>query len=714
MSQKITEIIAGDLKIRPVKVQNTIDLLTGGATIPFIARYRKELTGSLDEITIQQIRDLHEKFTELEKRKETILKTIGEQDKLTPELKTRIEECYSSTQLEDIYLPYKPRRKTRASVAREKGLEPLARIIMAQLEKDVEGRASRFLNENIPSVRDALAGARDIISEWVNENEKARNIVRQSFEKSGILRSVVIKGKEEEGIKYKDYFMWEEPLGRCPSHRLLAMRRGEHEGYLRVSIVPDEQKAIERLNRFFVKGEGASSEQVALAVKESFSRLISPSIETEFANLSKEKADREAIGVFAGNLRQLLLAPPLGPRRTLAIDPAYRTGCKVVCLDEQGNLLHNETIFPHPPKDEKKMAGKKLISLVESYQIEAIAIGNGTASRETETFVRNLPFNRALKLFVVSEDGASVYSASPLAREEFPDYDVTVRGAVSIGRRLMDPLAELVKIDPKSIGVGQYQHDVDQKLLKKSLDTVVQSVVNNVGVNVNTASSQILSYISGLGPQLARNIVDYRRETGPFPSRKALLNVPRMGARAFEQSAGFLRVPGSENPLDDSAVHPESYPIAEKMAADLNCSLPELIGQEKMIEKIDLQKYVTEETGLPTLTDIRNELAKPGRDPRKNIQVFEFAKGIFRIEDLHPGMILPGIVNNITRFGAFVDIGVKQSGLVHISEMADHFISDPGEIVKLHQHVEVKVLEIDYARKRIQLSLKQAIPKPGV
>ncbi len=713
MNQQITELISGELKIRPVRIQSTIDLLSGGATIPFIARYRKEVTGSLDEVQIQEIRDLHEKYTELEKRKETVLKTIEAQEKLTPELRARIEGCYDPVELEDLYLPYKPKRRTRASIARENGLEPLAEIILAQFEKNVEGRASRYLNEKVTTVEEALAGARDIIAEWINENEKARNLVRQNFDRSAIIRSMVIKGKEEEGSKYRDYFAWEEPLKKCPSHRLLAMRRGEHEGFLRVSVVPEEQQVLERLHHYFVKGEGASSQQVAMAVKDSFHRLICPSIETEFASLSKEKADREAIGVFAENIRQLLLAPPLGPQRTLAIDPGYRTGCKVVCLDQQGNLLHNETIYPHPPRDDKKMAARKLTSMVEAYQIEAIAIGNGTASRETETFVRNLHYDRELKVFVVSEDGASVYSASSVAREEFPDYDVTVRGAVSIGRRLMDPLAELVKIDPKSIGVGQYQHDVDQKLLKNSLDSVVQSVVNRVGVNVNTASREILTYISGLGPQLAQYIVNYRKENGPFTSRKALMKVPRMGAKAFEQSAGFLRVPESDNPLDNSAVHPESYPVAEKMAADLHCSLTEIIGNQNMVEKIDLQHYVTAETGLPTLTDIRNELAKPGRDPRNTIKVFEFANGIFKIEDLQPGMILPGIVNNITRFGAFVDIGVKQSGLVHLSEMANRYISDPNEIVKLHQHVTVKVLEIDIPRKRIQLSLKQVNQNGG-
>jgi protein Tex len=675
--------------------------------VPFIARYRKERTGSLDEVQILQIKELHEKFTDVEKRKETVLKTIREQDLLTPELKARIENCFDSVELEDIYLPFKPKRRTRATIARENGLEPLARIIMAQFEKDLETRAKQYLNDKVPTIEDALSGARDIMAEWISEHEHSRNAVRQVFERTGTLRSVVVKGKEEEGIKYKDYFAWEEPLKKCPSHRLLAMRRGEKEGFLRVSIIPDEQQAVERLVHQFVKGKGASSDQVAMAVKDSYSRLLGPSIETEFANLSKEKADKDAIAVFAENLRQLLLAPPLGQYRTLAIDPGYRTGCKVVCLDEQGNLMHNETIYPHPPHDDRKMAAKKLTSMAEAYRIEAIAIGNGTASRETENFVKNLHYERELKVFVVSEDGASVYSASPLAREEFPEYDVTVRGAVSIGRRLMDPLAELVKIDPKSIGVGQYQHDVDQKQLKTSLDTVVESAVNSVGVNLNTASKQLLTYISGMGPQLAQNVVDFRKENGPFSSRKELMKVPRMGAKAFEQSAGFLRIPNATNPLDSSAVHPESYPVVEKIARDLKCTLMELPGNDHLLSKVELPQYVSGEIGLPTLNDIISELRKPGRDPRQSIKVFEFAEGIYKMEDLQVGMVLPGIINNITRFGAFVDIGVKQSGLIHLSEMANRFISDPNEVVKLHQHVKVKVIDIDLERKRIQLSLKQ-------
>lgn len=708
MNEILFKIISGNLGISAVQVKNTVSLLEEGCTVPFISRYRKEKTGSLDEVAVGSVEEQFTKLKELEKRKETIIHTINDAGQLTPELKGRIENCFNATELEDIYLPFKPKRRTRATIAREKGLEPLAKILFSQYEKDPESRAKSFLNDQVSDVTEALAGARDIIAEWVSENERARNLVRQVFMRTAVIRSRVIKGKEEEGNKYSDYFEWDEPLKKCPSHRLLAMRRGEKEGFLRVSVAADQEQCLRQMIPVFVKGFGASSEQVQMAVEDSYKRLIEPSIETEFAGTSREQAEREAIGVFAENLRQLLLAPPLGSLRTLAIDPGYRTGCKVVCLDAQGNLLHNETIYPHPPQNDKKMAAKKLTSMVEAYQIEAIAIGNGTASRETEQFVKNLHYDRELKVFVISEDGASVYSASSVAREEFPRYDVTVRGAVSIGRRLMDPLAELVKIDPKSIGVGQYQHDVDQKELKKSLDRVVEAVVNSVGVNVNTASKQLLTYISGLGPQLAQNLVEHRRTNGPFASRKELMKVPRMGAKAFEQAAGFLRIPGSSNILDNSAVHPESYRIVEMMAADLGCSVMQLIGNEELINKIDLHRYVTSEAGLPTLNDIRGELLKPGRDPRKSIKVFEFADGVFSMEDLRPGMILPGIVNNITRFGAFVDIGVKQSGLIHVSELADRFISDPNEVVKLHQHVMVKVLEVDIPRKRIQLSLKQA------
>ncbi|WP_320112073.1 Tex family protein [Draconibacterium orientale] len=706
MQNKIIDLIALNLGLNTTQVLNTINLLNEGATVPFISRYRKERTGSLDEVQVLQIKEQNDKYAELAKRKETILKTINEQEQLTPDLKKRIEDCFDSVELEDIYLPYKPKRRTKATIAREKGLEPLAKIVMKQLERDPQYRANPFLNDEVPSVEEALSGARDIIAEWVSENERARNIVRKGFDLGAYITSKVIKGKEEEAAKYRDYFDWSESLKKCPSHRLLAMRRGENEGFLRVSISPNEERVLENLERFLVKGNNDSSQQVALAVKDSLKRLIQPSIETEFAKLSKEKADAEAINVFTENLKQLLLAPPLGQKRTLAIDPGYRTGCKVVCLDEQGNLLHNENIYPHKPQEEKKMAAKKISSMVEMYQIDAIAIGNGTASRETEAFIKKLRYNREVRVYVVSEDGASVYSASSVARQEFPQYDVTVRGAISIGRRLMDPLAELVKIDPKSIGVGQYQHDVDQKQLKNSLDSVVELSVNAVGVNLNTASKHLLTYISGLGPQLAENITTYRKENGLFESREALKKVPRMGPKVFEQAAGFLRIPDAKNPLDNSGVHPESYKIVSKIAKDLKCEVKDLIRNEELISKIDFKNYVTAEVGLPTLTDIKNELLKPGRDPRKPIKVFEFADGIFNITDLQVGMVLPGIVNNITKFGAFVDVGIKESGLIHVSEMADRFISDPNEIVKLHEHVKVRVKELDIPRKRIQLSLK--------
>lgn len=707
MDQTTIRIIAQSIGIQEIQVANAVQLLNEGATVPFISRYRKERTGSLDEVQIESVKDAKEKMEELLKRKETILKTIQEQDLLTAELQKRIDDCFDSIELEDIYLPYKPKRRTRASIAREKGLEPLAKIIMKQVEADVERRAYSFVNELVDSVDEAFAGARDIIAEWINENEKARAIVRRAFDAGALITCKLIKGKEAEAAKYNDYFDWKEPLKKCPSHRLLAMRRGENEGFLRVSVSPEGDEAIARLKRFFIHSNNACTDQMELAVSDAYKRLLEPSIETEFANSSKDKADDEAIRVFAENLRQLLLGAPLGQMRVLAIDPGYRSGCKVVCLDAQGNLLHNETIYPHKPQEETKQAARKMSSLVSSYQIEAVAIGNGTASRETEQFIKKLHFDRELKVYVVSEDGASIYSASKIAREEFPQYDVTVRGAVSIGRRLMDPLAELVKIDPKSIGVGQYQHDVDQKKLKNSLDKVVESSVNLVGVNVNTASQHLLTYISGLGPQLAQNIVDYRKENGPFSARSEIQKVPRMGAKAYEQSAGFLRIPEAVNPLDKTAVHPESYHVVEKMAKDLKCSIQELISEKELQEKIVLTAYVNEKIGLPTLEDIKRELAKPGRDPRKGIKVFEFAPNIFKVEDIEVGMVLPGIVTNITKFGAFVDIGVKQDGLVHVSQMADRFISDPAEIVKLHQHVHVKVIELDLQRKRIQLSLKQ-------
>ena len=708
MDQKIIQLIAQQLGLQYTQVNNTIQLIDEGATVPIISRYRKERTGSLDEVQVEAVKDAKEKMEELLKRKETILKTIQEQEQLTPELQKRIDNCFDPTELEDIYLPYKPKRRTRAMIAREKGLEPLAKIIMKQYEHNLESRAQSFVNEKVESLEDALAGARDIIAEWINENERARGIVRREFEYGAFITCKVIKGKEEEAAKYNDYFDWKEPLKKCPSHRLMAMRRGENEGFLRVSVTPEAEEPIQRLKRFFINSNNACTDQMELAVTDAYKRLLEPSIETEFANLSKEKADEEAIRVFADNLRQLLLAAPLGQKRVLAIDPGYRTGCKVVCLDAQGNLLINETIYPHPPQGDVAQAAKKITTLVSSYQIEAIAIGNGTASRETEAFVKKLQYDRDIKVFVVSEDGASIYSASKIARDEFPQYDVTVRGAVSIGRRLLDPLAELVKIDPKSIGVGQYQHDVDQKKLKNSLDKVVESSVNLVGVNVNTASQHLLTYISGLGPQLAQNIVDYRKGNGPFTKRSEIQKVPRMGAKAFEQSAGFLRISGAANPLDNSAVHPESYFVVEKIAKDLKCSIQELISSEELQKQIVWKNYVTDKIGLPTLEDIKKELAKPGRDPRSAIKEFEFAPGIYKVEDLIVGMILPGIVTNITKFGAFVDVGVKQDGLVHVSQLADRYISDPSEIVKLHQHVQVKVIEVDFVRKRIQLSLKQA------
>jgi protein Tex len=707
MDQIHIRLISQLLGIQETQVNNTVLLLNEGATIPFISRYRKERTGSLDEVQVEAIKDEKEKLEELLKRRETILKTIQEQNLLTPELKKRIEDCFDPTELEDIYLPFKPKRRTRAMIAREKGLEPLAQLIIQQNDREIESRAQSFVNDMVESVDEALSGARDIIAEWINENEKARAIVRRAFDSAAFITSKVIKGKEEEGAKFHDYFDWNEPLKKCPSHRLMAMRRGENEGFLRVSVTPESQEPVMRMKRFFIQSNNSCADQLEMAVEDSYKRLLEPSIETEFANSSKEKADEEAIRVFADNLRQLLLAAPLGQFRVLAIDPGYRSGCKVVCLDAQGNLLHNETIYPHKPQEETKQAARKIGSLVSSYQIEAIAIGNGTASRETEAFIKKLHYDRELKVYVVSEDGASIYSASKIARDEFPQYDVTVRGAVSIGRRLMDPLAELVKIDPKSIGVGQYQHDVDQKKLKNSLDKIVESSVNLVGVNVNTASQHLLTYISGLGPLLAQNIVDFRKENGPFTSRNELQKVARMGAKAYEQSAGFLRINQAENPLDNSAVHPESYFVVEKISKDLKCSIQELISNEELQRQIVWTKYVSDQIGLPTLEDIRKELAKPGRDPRSAIKVFEFAPNIFKVEDLEVGMVLPGIVTNITKFGAFVDVGVKQDGLVHVSQMADRFISDPSEIVKLHQHVHVKVIELDLQRKRIQLSLKQ-------
>lgn len=708
--EDFSRMIAAELKLPEHRIAHTLKLLQGGATIPFISRYRKEATGGLDEVQIGDIQTRYEKLCDLSKRKETVLSTIEEQGKLTPELKARITACWNATELEDIYLPFKPKRKTRAEAARAKGLEPLALLLMMQKENNLSTKVRAFVKGDVKDEEDALKGARDILAEQVSEDERSRHLMRNQFQRQAIIQAKVVKGKESEeaSAKYRDYFDFSEPLKRCSSHRLLALRRGEAEGVLKVSIFPeDEESCHDRLQRLFVRTNNECGRQVEEAVSDAYKRLLKPAIETEFAALSKEKADEEAIRVFAENLRQLLLAPPLGQKRVMGIDPGFRTGCKVVCLDAQGTLLHNEAIYPHPPKSEYAQAARKLVKLVEQYKIEAIAIGNGTASRETEQFVTSQRYDREVQVFVVSEDGASIYSASKTAREEFPDYDVTVRGAVSIGRRLMDPLAELVKIDAKSIGVGQYQHDVDQTKLKAALDQTVESCVNLVGVNVNTASKHLLTYVSGLGPTLAQNIVDYRTANGPFESRKQLLKVPRMGAKAYEQCAGFLRIPQAPNPLDNSAVHPESYPIVEQMAKDLHCSVNDLMKDKELRSKIDLKKYITDTVGLPTLTDILQELDKPGRDPRQKIQVFEFDKNVRTLDDLQEGMELPGIVTNITNFGCFVDIGIKENGLVHVSQLADRFVSDPTEVVRIHQHVRVKVLSIDRERKRIQLTMKE-------
>lgn len=707
--EEFSQMIAAELKLPAHRIANTLKLLQGGATIPFISRYRKEATGGLDEVQIGDIQTRYEKLCELSKRKETVLSTIEEQGKLTPELKARISACWNTTELEDIYLPFKPKRKTRAEAARAKGLEPLALLLMMQKENNLAAKVRNFVKGEVKDEEDALKGARDILAEQISEDERSRNLMRNQFQRQALIQSKVVKGKEAEeaSAKYRDYFDFCEPLKKCSSHRLLALRRGGSEGVLKVNIFPeDEDMCNERLQRLFVRANNECAHQVEEALTDAYKRLLKPAIETEFAALSKEKADEEAIRVFAENLRQLLLAPPLGQKRVMGIDPGFRTGCKVVCLDAQGTLLHNEAIYPHPPKSEYAQAARKIVKLVEQYKIEAIAIGNGTASRETEQFVTSQRYDREVQVFVVSEDGASIYSASKTAREEFPDYDVTVRGAVSIGRRLMDPLAELVKIDAKSIGVGQYQHDVDQTKLKASLDQTVESCVNLVGVNVNTASKHLLTYVSGLGPTLAQNIVDYRTENGPFESRRQLLKVPRMGAKAYEQCAGFLRIPQAKNPLDNSAVHPESYPIVEQMAKDLNCTVADLIKDKELRSKIDLKKYVTDTVGLPTLTDILQELDKPGRDPRQKIQVFEFDKNVRTLDDLQEGMELPGIVTNITNFGCFVDIGIKENGLVHVSQLADRFVSNPADVVRIHQHVRVKVMSIDHERKRIQLTMK--------
>lgn len=703
-AKRISDLLNINIKY----VDNTLELLDSGCTIPFISRYRKERTGGLDEVQITQICELNERMKETAKRKETIIKTISELGKLTPELEKRINECWEPEVLEDIYMPYKPKRRTRAQVARENGLEPLATIIMLQRDSAPETTARRFINENVKSEEDAIKGALDIIAENVSEDERSRSQLRNAFRRGAIITSKVIKSKADtdEAAKYSDYFDFSEPLKRCSSHRLLAMRRGEKDGILRVNISADDEECVEKLKRLFVRGYGRCSTLVGEAVADSFKRLLKPSIETEFATMSKENADSDAIAVFAENLRQLLLAAPLGQKRVMGIDPGFRTGCKVVCLDEQGNLLHHEAIFPHPPRNEQIEASTQIKEMVKKYGVEAIAIGNGTASRETDRFVKTLGLADSIQVFTVSEDGASVYSASKTAREEFPDKDVTVRGAVSIGRRLMDPLAELVKIDPKSIGVGQYQHDVDQAKLKKSLDLTVESCVNSVGVNLNTASKHLLTYVSGLGPTLAQNIIDYRTANGAFSSRSQLLKVPRLGPSAFEQSAGFLRIPDAKNPLDNTAVHPESYKIVEKMAKDCGCSVAELIKDKDKRKSIRLDRYVSEKVGMPTLTDIMAELEKPGRDPREQLEEFEFDPNVSTPDDLVEGMVLPGIVTNITNFGAFVDIGVHQDGLVHISQLADRYVSDPTQVVKLHQHVMVKVIEVDRRRNRISLSMK--------
>ena len=715
------QLIAQQLNLQERAVNNTLALLDEGCTIPFISRYRKERTGGLDEVQIAAISTQYERFKEIQKRKETVLKTIADLDKLTPELEKRIIDCWDATELEDIYLPYKPKRRTRAQVAREQGLEPLAKILLLQRERDPKRAAHSQLStlHSQLSIEDALKGAQDIIAEMVSEDERSRQQLRNAFRRQAFITSKVVKAKADtdEAAKYSDYFDWEEPLKRCSSHRLLAMRRGESEGILRISISPDDDECIERLQRHYVYGNTPCGKLVAEAVEDGYKRLLKPSIETEFAALSKEKADDEAIRVFAENLRQLLLGAPLGQKRVMGVDPGFRTGCKVVCLDAQGNLLHHEAIFPHPPVNKRMESAMAIQKMVKKYQIEAISIGNGTASRETNDFIRDVlagrydvsPSHREgemPQIFTVSEDGASVYSASKIARDEFPDEDVTVRGAVSIGRRLMDPLAELVKIDPKSIGVGQYQHDVDQTKLKNSLDQTVESCVNNVGVNLNTASQHLLMYVSGLGPTLAKNIVDYRKENGAFTSRAQLKKVPRLGPAAFQQCAGFLRIPGAKNPLDNSAVHPESYDIVEQMAKDQNCTVSDLISNKEKREAIDIKRYVTAEVGIPTLTDILKELEKPGRDPREQIEEFEFDSRVNTVDDLIEGMELPGIVTNITNFGAFVDIGVHQDGLVHISQMANRRIAHPTDVVKLHQHIRVRVIEVDRRRNRISLSMK--------
>lgn len=703
MNTQQIQIISNTVGVRTNQVQNTINLFEEGGTVPFIARYRKEATGSLDEVQILDIKDLWTKLKEADKRREGIIKSIEEQGKMTPELLEKLNNAYYLQELEDLYLPYKQKRKTRATIAIEKGLEPLAKLIFEQKDANILKKAEAYLNENVANVEEAIQGSRDIIAEWINENVDARNAVRRVFEREAMVYAKVKKGKSEEGIKYKDYFDFCEPLKKVPSHRLLAIRRGEEEGFLSVSITPEEDNALGALDRIFLKGLPDAKKIVEESITDCYKRLMKPSIENEYAGFSKEKADTEAIKIFAQNLRQLLLASPLGQKKVLAIDPGYRTGCKTVVLDAQGNLIHDTVIYPF---DKIQESQNTILTLSEKYQIDAIAIGNGTAGRETEDFVKKLAFKKTPQIFVVSEQGASIYSASPIAREEFPDKDVTVRGAVSIGRRLMDPLAELVKIDPKSIGVGQYQHDVDQTLLKDTLDTVVESCVNAVGVNLNTASKHLLSYVAGLGPSLAANIVKYRQENGEFRSRQQIKKVARLGEKAFEQCAGFLRIHNAENPLDNSAVHPETYPIVEKMAKDLKCSVKDLMSSAELRKRLNLNAYTNEKVGLLTLQDILKELEKPSRDPREQLTAFEFDPNVKKVEDLHEGMVLPGIVTNITAFGCFVDVGVKQDGLVHISQLANQYVSDPNQVVKLQQQVQVRVMEVDIARKRIALSMK--------
>ncbi len=703
MNKQQIQIISNSVGVMTHQVQNTINLFDEGGTVPFIARYRKEATGSLDEVQILDIKELWTKLKDADKRRESIIKSIEEQGKMTPELLNKLQNAYHIQELEDLYLPYKQKRKTRASIAIEKGLEPLAKVIFEQKESNISVKAKAFLNEKVANIEEALQGARDIIAEWVNENVEARNAVRKVFEREAYVYAKVKKNKEEEGAKYRDYFDFNEPLKKVPSHRLLAIRRGEEEGFLSVTISPDEDNALGALDRIFLRGLPEAKKEVETALTDSYKRLMKPSIENEFAGLSKAKADTEAIKIFAQNLRQLLLASPLGQKKVLAIDPGYRTGCKTVVLDAQGNLLADTVIYPF---DKPSEAQEKVLALSEKYQIEAIAIGNGTAGRETEDFIKKLPFKKSPQIFAVSEQGASIYSASTIAREEFPDKDITVRGAVSIGRRLMDPLAELVKIDAKSIGVGQYQHDVEQNLLKDSLDSVVESCVNAVGVNLNTASKHLLSYVAGLGPAIAANVVKFRQENGDFTSRNQIKKVARLGEKAFEQCAGFLRIQDAKNPLDNSAVHPETYPVVEQMAKDLKCTVKDLMTSADLRKRLNLTSYITPKVGLLTLQDIMKELEKPSRDPREQLVAFEFDPNVKKVEDLYEGMVLPGIVTNITAFGCFVDVGVKQDGLVHISQLANQYVSDPNQVVKLQQHVQVRVMEVDIARKRVALSMK--------